>query len=203
MLHQAAQRPILRLSKGSHGYAARMEWDGKVGAPTLLCLASGRPLAPGERFFSALRASEALFVREDFSEAAWAAIDKTPYVSWWRRTVPADSGRRQTLKLDAEVLRQLFRDLKDSTSRSSQCFCYVVALCLVRIRVLRLRDIEHRDGQPYLLLEDRQADCVHRLRDPRMNPDEEDQVRRNLMQVIAIDGSGAPAPLADAAEPPE
>jgi len=28
-----------------------------------------------------------------------------------------------------------------------------------------------------------------------MNPDEEDQVRRNLMQVITIDGSGAsPAP---------
>jgi hypothetical protein len=176
-----------------------MEWDGKVGAPTLHCLASGRPLAAGERFFSALRASEALFVREDFAEAAWSAIDKTPYVSWWRRTVPVDTGRRQTLKLDGEVLRQLFTDLKDSTSRSSQCFCYVVALCLVRIRALRLRDIEHREGQPYLLLEDRRAECVHRLRDPRMNPDEEDQVRRNLMQVICIDGSGTPAaPAAEA-----
>jgi len=168
-----------------------MEWDGKVGAPTLHCRASGRALLGGERFFSALRSVEGSFQREDFAEEPWNGVDKTPYVSWWRRTMPEESSRRQTLKLDAEVLGQLFADLKDATERSSQCFCYVVALCLVRIRKLRLREIEHRDHHPYLLLEDRRLEVVHRLRDPRMTPAEEELVRRNLMEVISLEGATA------------
>jgi hypothetical protein len=171
-----------------------MEWDGKVGAPTLQCHASGRALQAGETFFSALRSVDGLFQREDFAQEPWNGVDKSPYVSWWRRTVPQESSRRQTLKLDGEVLGQLFNDLKDATARSSQCFCYVVALCLVRIRRLRLREIEHRDGQPYLLLEDRRLEIVHRLRDPRMTPAEEELVRRNLMEVISLEGVSSSAP---------
>lgn len=176
-----------------------MEWDGKIEQPKLVCAASGRALAPGEVFYSALRFANGLFTRSDFAADAWPAQDQTTYLSWWRQSAPEPDRKRRALKLDAASLGRIFEDLKGSGDRASQCFCYVVALCLARLRKLKVLDVERRDdGASFLLLEDRAAGVVHRLRDPRMSPAEEDQVRANLMAVISLDG----APL-EAAAPDE
>jgi hypothetical protein len=175
-----------------------MDWDGKVGSPTLVCHASGQGLLPGQVVYSGLRLHQGSFVRLDFCEAAWPAVDHGTLLSWWRRTLPPATARR-TLKLDAAVLGQLFDDLKGATDRPTQCFCYLVALCLVRIRRLRLRTIETRADGPWLLLEERPSGTMQRLRDPRMDALEEERVRQNLMAVVSVEGppkgsATAPAP---------
>jgi hypothetical protein len=179
-----------------------MDWDGKVEQPKLVCAASGRALAPGEVFFSGLRLSDGVFARSDFAAETWDAQDKTAFLSWWRQSVPEADRKRRVLKLDAVSLGRIFADLKEARDRPSQCFCYVVALCLARMRKLRILEVEKRDGESFLLLQDRANEAVHRLRDPRMSAAEEDQVRRNLMDVITLDGpSVVAAPSAAESDP--
>ncbi len=165
-----------------------MEWDGKIEQPKLVCAATARALAPGETFFSALRLTHGLFARSDFSAEAWPAQDPAAFLSWWRQSVPQPDRKRRALKLDAVSLGRIFADLKDAKDRPSQCFCYVVALCLARMRKLHVLSVLKESSGTFLLLEDRPRGVVHRLRDPGMNAAEEDQVRMNLMDVIALDG---------------
>jgi hypothetical protein len=176
-----------------------MDWDGKVEQPKLVCAATGRALAAGETFYSGLRLAEGVFARSDYAPEAWPTQDKTALLSWWRQTAPEPDRKRRTLKLDAVSLGRIFTDLREARDRPSQCFCYVVALCLARMRKLRILEVEKRDGESFLLLQDRANEAVHRLRDPRMSAAEEDQVRRNLMDVITLDGPAiVPAPAAEA-----
>jgi hypothetical protein len=139
-----------------------------------------------------------VFSRLDFAADAWNTQDQATFLSWWRQSVPQADQKRRTLKLDAASLARIFADLKEARDRPSQCFCYVVALCLARMRKLRILEVEKRDGESYLLLQDRANQAVHRLRDPRMTAAEEDQVRRNLMDVITLDGPAEIAPAAEA-----
>lgn len=182
-----------------------MDWDGKIAAPTLRCAATGAALQPGETIYSALTLHEGVFARLDYHASAWPTVDHAAIgiLSWWRRTLPRDDGRPRALKLDAAVLSQLFADLVAARDRPSQCFCYIIALCLVRIRRLRLQGIEERPDGSWLLLVERGTQHVSRLRDPRMDRQEEEQVRANLMRVIALEEGPTqptptgPAPTAD------
>ncbi len=178
-----------------------MEWDGKVSAPAPVCRASGAALQGGQTVYSGLRLVDGAFERLDYAETAWATLDRTPLalLSWWRRTIPLPEARQRALKLDAAVLMQLFSDLSAAAERPSQCFCYVIALLLVRIRRMKVLEVENRAGEPWLVLLERGSGVLRRIRDPRMDATEQEQVRRNLMAVISLDdGGSAAAPAAPA-----
>ncbi len=171
-----------------------MEWDGKIEQPTWTCAATGRVLAPGETVFSGLRLADGIFTRTDVSVDGWNSQDPATFLSWWRHLVPEPDRRRRSLKLDKASLGQIFADLKDANERPSQCFCYVVALCLARMRAFRLLSVVTDGGVSYLLVQDRATNAVHRVRDPQMSPLEEENVRKNLFEVIGTDGGAVAAP---------
>jgi hypothetical protein len=165
-----------------------MEWEGKVAATRFVCMRSGRALEPGETFYSALELHDGVFERRDISGAAWTAEDPAAWMSWWKRAVPAADPRRAAKALDANLLKQLFRDLKDKAERPERCFCYVVALGLARLRVLHLvevvRDPAIAGAPAFLVFEDRANGVVHRLRDPGMSAAEEEAVTAQLLKVL-------------------
>lgn len=166
-----------------------MEWEGKVRSSSFACSATGRALAPGELFFSGLvQNPDATFSRLDYCSTAWEQVDRGGLLSWWRQRVPVPTASRRQVRFDADLLRRLFTDLQSSRDRAQQCLCYVIALCLVRIRSFSLLEVD--PAGPWLLLEDK-ADRVRlRLRDPRMSPDDEAGVQRQLLDII---GLGEPA----------
>jgi hypothetical protein len=164
-----------------------IEWDGKVAAPIFTCIATGRTLAPGEVFISALSHDGTDFRRSDYAEEAWPDHESAGWLSWWRRRVPQpDANAARALRLDADVLQSLFADLRHSRERPAQCLCYVIVLCLVRARILRLDGVDHdRDGTPWLLV-DHKADAVRlKVRDPQMDPAELAQVQEALLRLIS------------------
>ena len=165
-----------------------MEWEGKVAATRFVCMRSGRMMEPGETFYSALELHAGVFERRDISGGAWTPEDPAKWLSWWKRTAPAADPRRAAKALDANLLKQLFRDLKDKTERPERCFCYVVALGLARLRALHLVEVvrdAHVPGSPaYLMFEDRANGVVHRVRDPGMTAKEEEEVTAQLLKIL-------------------
>jgi hypothetical protein len=168
-----------------------MEWDGKVAGASFSCAVSGRTLVPGEVFFSGLVAAGAGFARRDFAPESWTAQDPAAFLSWWRQRVPEPDPRRRQVKLDKDLLLKLFTDLRGARDRSTQCLCYVIALCLVRAKAFALAKVSEEDGQPWLYL-DHKADGIRlRLRDPRLTADEQAAVQQQLLDII---GLGEPVP---------
>ncbi len=169
-----------------------MDWDDKVAAPQPRCAHSGRVLSGGEAVFAALVLRDGTFTRHDYAPEAWPAVDQSQFISWWRRQVPRPDSDPRALTLDGPTLLKLFHDLKNSRERAVQCLAYVLALCLLRMKKVKLLSIDKKaaatgDGggsDAWLLLEDRSSKDLLRLRDPMMTSNEEAKVQAQLLAII-------------------
>ena len=163
-----------------------MDWEGKIDSPRLLCAASGTAIEPGAAFWSALLLVDGLFVRRDYSLAAWNDQPHDSFLSWWCQRAPKPN--EQPKAIDVAALLGMFHALKDASERPKQCFLFALLLFLVRARALRYRDSIRDQGQAYLLAEDKELKCIYKVRDPQMTPEEERLVQENLMTVLTVGG---------------
>jgi hypothetical protein len=110
--------------------------DIRLHRPRGTCAVTGRTLAPGENFFSALVRAPGGLDRLDVAAEAWTGPpDKT--LAWWRSAYPvAGSTGPELAPVDVllDVLEELADRPADATLR------YLLALQLVRRRVLRIVD---------------------------------------------------------------
>jgi len=170
-----------------------MDWDGKVRSAGHACAASGRPLLPGERCWSVLVLADDGFRRLDYSEEAWASVDRLGLVSCWRWKVPTRNDARQRLRLDDDMLRRLFADLALRDDRPSRCLRYVIALCLVRNRAY----LWLGEQQGTITLENKMDRSRHEVVDPGMLPDDQASVTSALQALVG--GVTADSTVVDAA----
>ena len=78
----------------------------------------------------------------------------------------------------------MFDDLKDRPDRPSNV-AYLLALLLMRRKKLHYLAVEQRDdGGSDLLIEDKKASMVFRIRDPQMTPEENTRVEADLEQIF-------------------
>jgi len=114
-----------------------------VSRSTGVCAATGRPLQPGDAYMATLveRDGHAALERLDFSAEAWDAggrpMPPLRLFGSWRGTYHPHEAKRQPLLSDAELL-DLFEELGGSTEPKQIAFRYLLALLLVRRRVLRM-----------------------------------------------------------------
>jgi hypothetical protein len=123
--------------------------DYEVQRPGRRCAATDREFAPGEEFFSALVAEGAELRRYDYAVEAWQGPPPGA-VGWWKSQVPGREVRRPYWAPN-DILLSFFDQLADQPQR--QDMRYVLALLLVRRRVMRLEEEKHGDdGREVLVL---------------------------------------------------
>ena len=93
---------------------------------------------------------------------------------------------------------QIFSDIKDSTNRQQQCFAWLLGLLLMRMKKLRYLGLETEDGETVLLLEYKKGKVVYRVRDPRMEAEEQERVQQDLSDVFDMPFAGDDGDLAEA-----
>lgn len=134
--------------------------DYEVQRFTRHCARSGRPLAEGEEFYSVLVAQGAQLRRYDFAPEAWEGPPDAA-VGWWKSRVPTPESKRARLA-PSEVLLQLFVELEAAADKLDMR--YIMALLLVRRRVLRLEDTEKDElGREVLVLYAPRDETTHRV----------------------------------------
>lgn len=113
----------------------------ETGRPTGVCARTGRTLEVGERYVAALVEPKlgAPLERMDFSLAAWddGARPEAPtrLFGFWRAQVQAP-GAKKRLLVDDAALVDLFEQLEGVTEARKVAFRYLLALVLVRKRLL-------------------------------------------------------------------
>lgn len=119
-----------------------------------VCVATGETLEPGRACYSVLvdipveerDAGDQLGMRRvDVSSEAWEKGFRPPHLfSYWKTHVP-DVNEKKSMFVDDAVLLNLLRRLEDATEPQRLAFRYVVALILMRKKLLRYDGTEKRD----------------------------------------------------------
>jgi hypothetical protein len=111
-----------------------MQVDFEIQRSTRRCAATDCPLDPGATCYSVLEVQGADIVRKDYAASAWAGPPPEAF-GWWKSRVPEPHAKRIKLAPNEVLL-----DLLDKLAERPECqdMRYVLALLLVRRRVLRL-----------------------------------------------------------------
>jgi hypothetical protein len=116
--------------------------DFEVQRFTRHCHATGRELAPGETFYSVLVPEHGQVQRRDYSAAAWPGPPEKA-LGWWKSHVSEPQARKAQLA-PSEVMLEYFEQLGDDLALADER--YVLALLMIRRRVVRQERVERNDG---------------------------------------------------------
>jgi hypothetical protein len=145
------------------------------------CAQSGRELVPGETLYSVVVAEGAELRRYDYSEEAWKGPPKEA-IGWWKSQIP-DRSATQRHWAPNDVMLQFFDELAEQPDKRDMR--YVLALLLVRRRVMRLEESRvDAQGHEVLVLYCARREATYEV--PAIVPDQSriDAIQEELVGLL-------------------
>ena len=119
------------------------EWE--INKPLGQCYGSGKKIESGEEYFGALVKTEEGLQRRDFCAEYWES-DKPDVFCYWKTKLP-QPGQKKQLFVDDQMLMAFFERLERETDQEKVNFRFVLALILMRKRILKYDDTRIDDGR--------------------------------------------------------
>ena len=109
------------------------------------CAATEAEFEDGQVIWSRLRHGDEGYVREDFSEDAWEALEDTSGLSVWKSVfrLPPPKAEEPLKKENAETLLRRLMETEDEASLNT---IYILAVMLERKRILTEQDVRFEDN---------------------------------------------------------
>lgn len=133
--------------------------DYEVHRCTRRCSVTGRELAEGESFYSALVSDGGQVRRLDYCQQAWPGPPENS-LGWWKSQIPKKEAQRAKLAPN-DVLWRYFVEIEGQPGLGD--VLYVLALLLVRRRVLKLESTEDAASGETLVLYSPREETTHRV----------------------------------------
>jgi len=146
------------------------------------CAATGRVFDEGEEFYTVLFEDGDSFRREDYSVAAWGGPPDGAFC-FFRSHVPVKEKRRKLL-VDDDVLLNFFIRLADESAAVRVQFRFVLALILMRKRLLKYASSAIVDGAEVWTMTTARDQTSHRVVNPRLTDDQIEGVSRELSAIL-------------------
>lgn len=156
--------------------------DYQIETNTRRCVVSGRELAAGDRYFSALLKENGKFTRQDYSPDAWQGPPQGAF-SFWTGRVPAQEENRRP-RIDADLLVDCFERLEGQAEPDRLSFRYVLALLLMRQKRLRFEEARVEGGREVLCLRCPRTKARYEVVNPRLTEEEMARVQEEVFQVL-------------------
>lgn len=189
--------------------------DWEVDRPSGRCVRSGRVLSEGEEFYAVLFDRGDRLERVDYSLESWTGPPEGAFC-FWRSRVPVREKKRQVW-VDNDVLANLFVRLADEGNEQKVSFRFVLALLLMRKRLLKyeqtIRDGSHEYWQMRFLGELANLPGgaqIQTVRNPQLSDEQITAVSEQLSAILHGDvredvlaqAAASETAAGDAAEPP-
>jgi len=120
----------------------------QIGSSTGVCAATGRDLAEGEDYYAVLFEDGDSFRRADYALDAWQGPPQGAYCHF-RTRIPVRQEKKKRVFVDDDVLVGFFLRLADETEPARLQFRFVLALILMRKRILRYEATHREDEAEY------------------------------------------------------
>jgi hypothetical protein len=155
--------------------------DYEIQRCTRHCAATGRELAPGEQFYSVLVAEGAETKRYDYSAEAWTGPPEKA-LGWWKSRIAGRHSRRAGWAPN-DVMLEYFEELTEQPAEKDKR--YVLALLLVRRRVLRQEETEaDAEGREVLVLYCPRRETTYRVPAAPPDPARTEQIQEELARLL-------------------
>ncbi len=158
--------------------------DYEIQRCTRHCATTGRELQPGETFYSTLAAEGAEVVRRDYSQEAWQGPPEG-VLGWWQAVMPERTSKKLHWAPN-DVMLDLLETLESQPDKSDMR--YVLALLLIRRRVVRLEETEHDDsGQEVSVLYCPRREATYRVATSMPNDERTAEIQQELARLLFAD----------------
>ena len=187
---QPARPGIARPPKalGAVGAASMKQWE--TARPTGICAQTGRELAEGEEFYAVLFEDGDSFRRQDYSVEAWTGAPPGAYCHF-KSKVPIREPKRKRVFVDDEMLINFFVRLADETDLLRLQFRFVLALILMRKRLLRYEETLHDGEIESWQMRLAKEQTVHRVLNPHLTDEQIEGVSEQLGAILHGDVEAA------------
>lgn len=166
------------------------EWEIARGSGK--CASVGRDLTEGEFYYAALFEQPEGFVRKDFSVEAWSGPPEGCFC-FWKSRVPTREKKPSIIAVDNVLLINLFCRLEEDNSEMRQKFRFVLALLLMRKRLVRMERTIREDDREYWQMRLLADQSVHRVLNPNLTTTEVEQLNAQLAAILGGDSSAISA----------
>ncbi len=153
------------------------------------CAVTGRSFAEGEFYYAALFETPAGLERRDYSQEAWAGAPEGSFCHW-RGRIAVREKKAAALEIDPQMLTQLFVGLEDDQSEAKQQFRFVLALLLMRKRLLRFEQAVREGEQEHWQMRLVSDKTLHQVLNPRLG---DEQISRLSAELTALLSRGVEA----------
>jgi len=165
-----------------------MPKDYDIARPAGACLRCGRELQAGDEFMAVLAEADDQLLREDYCLSCWDGDGRKgpagDVLGTWRTRVPRPKEKKR-LFVDDDLLVNFFQRLADANSPAKMAFRYVLALVLMRKRLLVYDRTERPDdGTEVWNMHLRGSGQVCSMVDPKMDQDRISEVSQQLGQIL-------------------
>jgi len=116
--------------------------DFQIKRTTRRCFETEQDLKPGQPFYSELVDDDGELCRRDYSESAWQGPGEHS-IGWWKSRIPQIQGGK-VYWAPRDILLSYFQSLQQHEKNAATT--YVMALLLVRKRLVKLVDSIQREG---------------------------------------------------------
>jgi hypothetical protein len=162
------------------------EWE--VDKPLGQCYSTGRKIEPGEEYFGALVEIEEGLQRRDFCADYWES-EKPNVFCYWRSKLPCPDEKKQ-LFVDDNMLMAFFERLEHETGQEKVNFRFVLALILMRKRLLKYdatRDEEDKEIWRLRIVGNKSTDNMVEVINPHLDEEQVSQLSSQIGQILHTD----------------
>jgi len=156
----------------------------KTGGACCLCR---KELAPGQEFMATVREADDELQRADYCLDCWQErADQTDEAVFgiWRSRVPSPTEKKK-LFVDDDLLKSFFERLAEADSDAKIAFRYVLALVLMRKKLLVYDRSDRRDdGTEVWHMHFKGSDQDHAVIDPKMDQQKIAEVSSQIGQIL-------------------
>ena len=156
------------------------KWE--IARPSGACSVTGRTLIEGEEYYGVLFEDGETFRRVDYSVAAWSGPPEGAFC-YYKGRVPARHKKKQVF-IDDDLLINFFLRLADETDESRLHFRFVLALILMRKRLLRYEQTVHDAGHEFWQMRLLREQSLHRVFNPRLTDEQVAGVSAQLGAIL-------------------
>ncbi len=156
------------------------EWE--IRRPTGICSGSGEPIEQGNEYFAALVETAEGFERRDYCLSYWQ--ENQPKVFYFWKTKLADPEKKKKLFIDDDMLMAFFERLENEPQPNKINFRFVLALILMRKRLLRYEQTQVEDGQDVWTMRITGSKKTAKVIDPHLNEQEIELLTENIGEIM-------------------
>lgn len=159
------------------------EWD--INKPLGQCFGTSREIEPGEEYFGALVRTEEGLQRRDFCADYWES-EKPDVFCYWKTKLPHPNQKKQ-LFVDDQMLMAFFERLEKETEPEKVNFRFVLALILMRKRILKYDDTRIDDGREIWRLRIVGDKQIAEVVNPHLDEEQIEELSSQIGEILQTD----------------